>query len=84
MGNAMSFESPIPEAEAAKWLGIEKTTLQKLRRAGEITFRKFGGRYFYTKADLMEYLEQQKVPACAEKIAPSTLARNPFEPQRKQ
>lgn len=72
MGEIVPLEQPKSEAEAAEWLGVHKTTLQRERRAGKITARKFRGRYFYMEADLAEYVERQRVPACAEKIAPPT------------
>lgn len=75
MGDVVAFERPIPEPEAAKLLGMTLISLQRERRAGKITYRKLRARSAtYTSADLDEYIERQKVPACDVKTAPSTSA----------
>ena len=75
MGDILDFEPPIPEPEAAKLLGMELISLQRERRDGKISYRKLRTRSAtYTKADLAEYLERQKVPACDANTAPSTSA----------
>ena len=52
------------EEPAAKALGISVATLQRIRKRGEIAARRIGRRWRYTAADLIEYQERQKVPAC--------------------
>ena len=74
MGDVVAFERPIPEVASAPMIGVSLATLRRERRAGKISYRKIRGRYFYTKADLSEYLERQKVDACDVKTAPSTSA----------
>lgn len=55
------------EAEAAAALGVSIDTLQRVRRAGKIRFRRLGtgrGRIRYTEADLLDYLERCKESTC--------------------
>jgi excisionase family DNA binding protein len=44
--------------EAEKYLKIKKTTLDKLRKSGELKFRKIGGGIFFTYEDLNNYISR--------------------------
>jgi predicted site-specific integrase-resolvase len=63
--------SPIPvllnEADAAIALGCSVDTLQRMRRAGTIRFRRIGmgrGRIRYTHSDILDYLARSEENAC--------------------
>lgn len=49
--------------EAAEFLRISEVTLWRERSAGNITYRRLGGRVVYTEADLVEFLERNKQAA---------------------
>ena len=44
-------------------LGISQMTLWRARRRGRLSYRRIGGRIYYTLQDIEEYLERQKQPA---------------------
>jgi len=54
------------EARAAQELDISIDTLQRIRKRGEISYRKVGSRYRYTPKDILEYLDNQRT-ACQPK-----------------
>jgi excisionase family DNA binding protein len=62
--NFAPFEKLMTEKEAAAILGMSSDTIQRIRKRGEIAFRKIGGRFKYTMSDLAEYLENQRVAPC--------------------
>ncbi|MDR0473456.1 MAG: helix-turn-helix domain-containing protein [Treponema sp.] len=49
--------------EAGKELRLAPITVRRRVRAGEIPYRKMGGRIFFTETDLQTYLEAAAVPA---------------------
>ncbi|WP_161773066.1 helix-turn-helix domain-containing protein [Mesorhizobium hungaricum] len=53
------------EGEAAKALGVSIDTLQRMRKRGDISYLKVGGRYRYTQQILLDYIENRTVKACA-------------------
>ncbi|WP_140986813.1 helix-turn-helix domain-containing protein [Asticcacaulis tiandongensis] len=64
MSNLALFPKLMSEKEASEMLGISVDTIQRIRKRGEIAFRKIGGRYRYTISDLNEYAENQRVEPC--------------------
>ena len=49
--------------QASKELRLAPITVRRRVRAGEIPYRKLGGRIFFTESDLQTYLEAAAVPA---------------------
>ena len=47
-----------PEAEAAAMCGVERHTLRDLRLKGEITAKKIGKRWCYTRESLAKFLNE--------------------------
>ncbi|TAA11258.1 DNA-binding protein [Pseudoxanthomonas winnipegensis] len=48
--------------DAAKYLGLSKSTLEKMRHEGRgPRYLKIGGRVFYRRPDLDEYIERSVV-----------------------
>ncbi|WAC49732.1 helix-turn-helix domain-containing protein [Asticcacaulis sp. SL142] len=60
----VSFEPLISEKAAADILGVSMDTIQRIRKRGEIGFRKIGCRYKYTVSDLNEYSDNQRIAPC--------------------
>ncbi|MEZ5425249.1 MAG: helix-turn-helix domain-containing protein [Pyrinomonadaceae bacterium] len=56
-----SQKSIFSNAEAVDYLGLSPTTLWRERKAGKISFRKFGNKVAFTKKDLDDYIEQGKI-----------------------
>jgi len=50
---------------AAELVGVKPCTIRQERLRGRLGFIKIGARIFYTEELLKEYIEQQKVTACA-------------------
>jgi len=50
---------------AAALLGLKPCTIRRERLRGHLGFIKIGARIFYTEELIKEYLEKQKIPACA-------------------
>ena len=48
------------EKEAAKILRLSTVTLWRERKSGQISFRRFAGKIFYTRQDISEYIERAK------------------------
>jgi len=46
--------------DAMKFLGVSRSTLQRWREDGILPYRKVNGTILYTKADLLEMLENNK------------------------
>ena len=53
------------DEEAASALHISRIKLWDERKKGRISFRRAGRRLLYTRQDLVEYLERQKIAADA-------------------
>lgn len=53
----------LAEDEVCKYLGVSKVFLWPERKAGNISFRRCGGRVLYTEDDLREYVERAKTSA---------------------
>lgn len=54
-------QEPVPfltEKEAATLLKISEQTLQRIRHAGEIRFYRIGGRIFYLRQNVMEFVRR--------------------------
>ena len=69
------------EQRAALELDISIDTLQRIRKRGEISFRKVGSRYRYTPKDLLEYLENQRTPCQKNVSVKSADSGSPTEPE---
>ena len=50
---------------AAELIGVKPCTIRQERLRGRLGFIKIGARIFYTEELLKEYIEKQKVTACA-------------------
>lgn len=50
----------LPEAEAAKRLGMQPHQLRDRRLAGEIVGTKLGGRWFYETTELRDYARRNR------------------------
>lgn len=50
----------IPESEAQKLLGRKVTWFWNMRKKGALSFSKVGNRIFYSKADILKLLLQNK------------------------
>lgn len=62
------FSSVLTEAEAARYLRLSTKTLQRRRRAGQLSFIRDGG-VRYMKEDLDAYLAARRVAAVAPPLA---------------
>jgi len=62
MSEIISFPKLFAEKEAAKMLDMSLATIRRVRDSGKIAFRRLGGSIKYTKADLIEYLDNGRVP----------------------
>lgn len=60
----LPFPQLLTEKEAADSLGVSIDTIQRMRKRGDIAFRKIGGRFKYTAEDLREYIDNQRVGPC--------------------
>jgi hypothetical protein len=49
--------------QAGKELRLAPITVRRRIRAGLISYRKVGGRIFFTPQDLQDYIDQSAVPA---------------------
>jgi len=47
--------------EAVSFLGLSKTTLQRYRRSGQLSYSKIGGNIYYKYSDLVAVLEKNLV-----------------------
>ncbi|MCB1469510.1 MAG: helix-turn-helix domain-containing protein [Rhizobiaceae bacterium] len=65
-GSESQLVKPLSEKDASILLGVSIDTIQRIRKRGEIAFRKIGGRIRYTQADLAEYLEASRVTPCVQ------------------
>ena len=52
----------ITEKDAAAGLKISISTIRRVRALGKISYRKVSGSIKYTEADLIEYLDNGRVP----------------------
>lgn len=57
-------------AEVCEILSISPITLWRLRRAGQISFRRVASKVIFTTQDLAEFLERSKTSASSESIDP--------------
>ena len=48
------------EKEASSYLRLSVVSLWRARKAGQISFRRFGGKLIYNLSDLTEFLERNK------------------------
>ena len=55
--------------QASMELRLAPITVRRRVRAGEIPYRKMGGRIFFTETDLQTYIESAAVPAKSVKEA---------------
>jgi len=62
MSDTYTLPTVITEKEAAERLGISTSTLRRIRYLGRITYRKVGRSIKYTEADLIEHLDNGRVP----------------------
>ncbi|MFC1908748.1 helix-turn-helix domain-containing protein [Chloroflexota bacterium] len=46
-------------SEVAKWLKMDKTTVQRMSRSGELPCGKIGKQYRFRQADLEEWLNKR-------------------------
>lgn len=60
----MAERALMTEREASRWLGLCTRTLWKLRKAGQIPYVQIGRRVMYDRADLVRWIEGQKVGVC--------------------
>lgn len=66
----------IPKYEAALFLGISESTLQRMIGEQSITFYRVRGRVLFAEEDLLEYLKACRVPAKTTQLRP-TQTRTP-------
>lgn len=57
MGEVVSLPALLTERQAAERLGISLSTLQRLRRLGDVSFIQIGRLIKYQEAQLADYLE---------------------------
>ena len=62
MNNVQTLPKLMTEKEAAKKLSISVPTIRRERGRERISFRRVGGSIKYTEADLIEYLDNGRVP----------------------
>lgn len=55
----------LPEAEAARRLGLKPRSLRSERASGRLPHRRVAGKVFYTEADLAAFIENSLCPARA-------------------
>lgn len=65
MDNANCLPKLLDVRRAAELIGVKPCTIRRERLRGHLGFIKIGARIFYTEKLIKEYLEKQKVPACA-------------------
>ena len=56
-GQPDSFGDWIPESEAQRMLGRKTTWFYNKRKSKELTGKKRGGRWWYSKAEIQNYIE---------------------------
>lgn len=54
-----------PNEAALEFLGVNSVTLWRIRKARQIPFYKIGGRIYFKRSDLEQFLESHKVDSAA-------------------
>ena len=66
------------EVEAAALLGVSRSTLRNLRRAGRITRTYVGSMVRYTDEHITDYLNDNTIAPCPDRARPATVAARSF------
>ena len=64
-GDAVAV-SLLNDREAARVLRVKPCTVRNERLRGKLGYIRVGGRIFYTREQITEYLDQQRVAACVD------------------
>ena len=64
-GDAVAV-SLLNDREAARVLRVRPCTVRNERLRGKLGYIRVGGRIFYTREQITEYLDQQRVAACVD------------------
>jgi excisionase family DNA binding protein len=63
------MQKPFTIPEAAKQIGLSTITIRRMIYTKKISYRKIGARYFFTEADLTEFVEASRHPMRCQETA---------------